>query len=375
MIVALAFCAKNKEITVRLMQWLSELGWLDKHDCLLGVHADTDSSGVLDVAQRIFRRAAEFTIDDPETIYPFIANVMWKRCAMHIADMNESAPWFWLEPDAVPLVPEWLDWIEAEYKRAGKPFLLDRVVTPNSTHNSGTGVYPARVRDYTHQLWNLSNVPWDVFFKDDFTPHTMHTTLIHDKFYAVWDDPKSGEPTFPDAASLAQIESGAVIFHRNKDGSLIARLRESRGNKVFREANVAAQVADITDERAPKILRLVDLRGFDAERISALTLAEDEKPTRLQSVTVGTPHWQAAPYEIRKVEASEIPGIGAGDSVLFSRCAKDGACPEKALLKRIDETLRPKKPVKPKRTAVQQAAIDARMAGLRARKKKLTGVV
>lgn len=241
MIVALAFCAKDKHITVRLMQWLSELGWLDKHDCLLGVHADTDSRGVLDVAQRLFRRVKEFTIDDPETIYPFIANCMWKRCAYTIADINEaskeSQPWFWLEPDAVPLVPEWLDVIEAEYKRAGKPFLFDKVVTPTSTHNSGTGVYPARVRDYTMKLWNLANDPWDVFFKDDFTPHTMHTSLIHDKFYAVWDDPKSGEPTFPDAASLAQIESGAVIFHRNKDGSLIARLRESRGNKVFRDAN------------------------------------------------------------------------------------------------------------------------------------------
>lgn len=322
MIVALAFCAKNKDITVRLMQWLSELGWLDKHDCILGVHVDTDSSGVLDVAQRLFRRVKEFTIDDPETIYPFIANVMWKRCAYFIADINdasgESQPWFWLEPDAVPLVPEWLDWIEAEYKRAGKPFLLDRVVTPTSTHNSGTGVYPPRVRDYTMQLWNLSNVPWDVFFKDDFTPHTQHTTLIHDKFYAVWDDPKSGEPTFPDAASLAQIESGAVIFHRNKDGTLIQRLRESRGNKVFREATAAPEA--ITE----------------AAKANAPTSREKELEAR-----------------IAQLEAL----------VLASVPKADPPPPPKGSGR-----------AKPKRTKEQQAAIDARMAALRSRKKKLVGV-
>lgn len=345
MIIALAFCSKNKDITVRLMQWLSELGWMDKHDCLLGVHADTDSHGVIEVAQRIFKRAAEFTIDDTETIYPFIANVMWKRCAMHIADMNESAPWFWLEPDAVPLVPEWLDWIEAEYKRAGKPFLLDRVITPTSTHNSGIGVYPARVRDYTMQLWNLSNVPWDVFFKDDFTPHTQHTTLIHDKFYAVMGDPKSGEPTFPDAASLAQIESGAVIFHRNKDGSLIQRLRESRGNKVFRDATLgkSASPQNGWQEITPSSF-------VSSNEITSRLIVEgcDDDPEKLK----------ARIFELERIKQTSFARIAELEQQLAAAQPRQNV-----------------KPVKKKRTAMEQARIDERMAKMRDRKKKLTGVL
>lgn len=371
MIVALAFCAKNKDITVRLMHWLSELGWLDKHDCILGVHADTDSSGVIDVAQRLFKRVKEFTIDDPETIYPFIANVMWKRCAYFIADINdaskESQPWFWLEPDAVPLVPEWLDWIEAEYKRAGKPFLLDKVVTPTSTHNSGTGVYPPRVRDYTHQLWNLSNVPWDVFFANDFTPHTMHTTLIHDKFYAVWDDPKSGEPTFPDAASLAQIESGAVIFHRNKDGSLIARLRESRGNKVFRDANAGACVPQPTQavvareaiSQAPTEGSNPSAPAIDAQ--SQATVAEYALQKRISELE----------ERVRELEA--MLRLGRSESTAIQVEGKGRVwCENKG-----NRVVEHKVPVRKKkqRTVAEQAAIDARMANLRARKKKLTGVL
>lgn len=107
----------------------------------------------------------------------------------------------------------------------------------------------------------------------------------------------------------------------------------------------------------------------------ALSLAEDAQPERLESITFGTPHWNAARFEIRTVTRSDIPGINVGDSVLFSRCAPALECPEKSLLKRIDETLRPKKTAKPKRTAAEQAKIDARMANLRARKKKLTGVL
>lgn len=230
MLCVIAYCAKDKDTTVRLANWIAELGGVGNHDCILGVHTDTDTTGIYDVLAGAFRRVGSFLIDEEATIYPFIANQMWKRCAQHVADgIDEPQPWFWLEPDAVPLTPNWLDAIEAEYKAVNKPFLLDKVVTPTSVHNSGVGVYPARVRDYTTQLWNLANIPWDVFFKEDFTPHTHHTGLIHDKFYAKWDDPTSGPPVFPDAQSLDIIEPRAVLFHRNKDGSLIDRLRERGG--------------------------------------------------------------------------------------------------------------------------------------------------
>jgi len=242
MLVIIAFCAKDKPIAERLASWIAELGGVKKHDCLLAVHIDTKSTGVIETLQGCFGRVAEFSVDDTETIYPFIANMMWKRSAQHVADMNESMPWLWLEPDAVPIVPEWLDRIEEEYKTCGKPFMLDQVITPNSVHNSGVGVYPAKVRDYTMNLWNLANIPWDVFFKEDFTPKTHHTELIHDKFYKVWDDPTSGAPVFPDAESLSIIESKAVLFHRNKDGSLIQRLREARGGVVAARASHSSEV-------------------------------------------------------------------------------------------------------------------------------------
>lgn len=230
MLITLAFFSGDKAQAIRLSEWIRDLGGVKSHDCLLAVYKDTDSSGVIETLREAFGRVAEFPITDDmiqsRAMYQYCGNISWKRCAQHVAEMNESQPWLFLESDAVPICPEWLDTIAADYLAGGKPFMLDRVVTKTSVHNSGIGVYPARVRDYTMRLWELANDPWDVFLAPDFAPHTHHGKAIHDNAAM------SPDPTFHDAASLSVIRDGAVLFHRDKSGELIERLREARGGVI-----------------------------------------------------------------------------------------------------------------------------------------------
>jgi hypothetical protein len=273
-ILVIAFCQKDKATTVRLANWLAELGGTSKHDLLLAFHEDTTPDPIHEILKPHFNHVGGFKISDSETTYPAIANIMWHECVKTLADQF-NVPWFWMEPDAVPLVPDWLDRIEDEYLAAKKPFMLDRVVTPTRSHNSGVGVYPGRVRDYTIRLWELSNIPWDVFLAEEFTPFTHHTGLIHDKFYRVWEDPNSGPPVFPDAESLSIIEPGAVLFHRNKDGSLIDRLRESRGGvSVTRPVLIGGEIAGATPAPAT----------VDADALLR-RIAELEEKLKAQNVT------------------------------------------------------------------------------------------
>ena len=274
MILVIAFCQKDKATTVRLANWLAELGGTSKHDLLLAFHEDTTPDPIHEILKPHFNHVGGFKISDPETTYPAIANIMWHECVKTVADQF-NVPWFWMEPDAVPLVPEWLDKIEDEYLAAKKPFMLDRVVTPTRSHNSGVGVYPGLVRNYTIRLWELSNIPWDVFLAEEFTPFAHHTGLIHDKFYRVWEDPNSGPPVFPDAESLSIIEPGAVLFHRNKDGSLIDRLRESRGGvSVTRPVLIGGEIAGATPAPAT----------VDADALLR-RIAELEEKLKTQTVT------------------------------------------------------------------------------------------
>jgi len=286
MILCIAFCQKDKATTIRLANWIAELGGTSRHDLLLAFHEDTTPDPIHEILKPHFNHVGGFKISDPETTYPAIANIMWHECVKTVADQF-NVPWFWMEPDAVPLVPEWLDKIEDEYLAAKKPFMLDRVTTPTRSHNSGVGVYPGRVRDFTLRLWELASIPWDVFLAEEFTPFTHHTGLIHDKFYRVWEDPNSGPPVFPDFESLSIIEPGAVLFHRNKDGSLMDRLRESRGGVIAAQPHSSAVGA--CSSQAPATVcpdTALYARQSDNEALLERIAELEEK---LKSQTVTTP--------------------------------------------------------------------------------------
>lgn len=234
MLVIIPFFAGDKPLAVRLAERIAELGGAGKHDCLLSIHKDTDSAGVIEPLRGAFRRVAEFSINDDMIVereqHAYAANLMWKRTANHVADMNEPADWFWLEPDAVPLSSGWLDSIASAHEKSGKPFLHTLVETPRGRSNSGCGVYPAKVRDYTDRMWELSNVSWDVLLYPDFAPHTAYTNLIQDIGFLPG---TKALPTFPDAASLSILHPEAVLFHRCKDGTLIDRLKERESGFKF----------------------------------------------------------------------------------------------------------------------------------------------
>lgn len=289
MILVIAFCQKDKATTLRLANWIAELGGTSRHDLLLGFHEDTTPEPIHEILKPHFNHVGGFKISDSETSYPTIANIMWHECVKTVADQF-NVPWFWMEPDAVPLVPEWLDKIEDEYLAAKKPFMLDRVVTPTRSHNSGVGVYPGRVRDFTQKLWQLGmGIPWDVFLAEDITPFTHHTKLIHDKFYRVWEDPNSGPPVFPDAESLSIIEPEAVLFHRNKDGSLIERLRESRGGvTVTRPVLIGGENAGVNPAPAtpsPTLSEVIER----LERLERWMDAKKREHTAMEPLTEPSP--------------------------------------------------------------------------------------
>lgn len=344
MLVVIPFCARDKSQAVRLAEWIAKLGGVGKHDCLLAVHKDTDSAGMIEPLAGAFGRIAEFAITDEMIVereqHTYAANLMWKRTVNHIADMNESQPFLWLESDCMPIAKGWLDAISVAYDACGKPFMHELVKTERGRSNSGCGVYPAKVREFTIRLWELSNVSWDIVLYDDFSPHTCYTSLIQD--IGFMPDGKT-LPTFPDQESLSIIRPEAVLFHRCKDGTLIDRLIERASGSPAALVKSRALVSCVpiippqVSDSVP-IPRLIDMRGCDATR--TLHLSQEIDPVRLCATAIGTPSWEAAPYEIRSVITSTTPGINAGDSVLFSRverailepfvAKKDSAASERA---------------------------------------------
>lgn len=144
------------------------------------------------------------------------ANSVWRQAAREMMRLK-SGPWLWLEPDAVPLCPGWIQSIQAEYERGRMPFMGGKAPTGNRM--SGVAVYhqntPAIViKPFTCDPW-----AFDYAGADDFKARGIHfTDLIADQFRC--------EP-FKDAADFkARVPAGAVLHHGDKTESIYRVLAE-----------------------------------------------------------------------------------------------------------------------------------------------------
>lgn len=163
--------------------------------------------------------------EDPRG-WPFGPNLMFATAAEHIRQLRPPQPFFWMEPDATPLKSDWLNAIEREYKRAGKPF-MGVVFSKPWTHMNGVAVYPPDVGHYNQFMLQADHLPFDTVRPELVLPNAHTTDLLQH----VWGDVETNTPpSFTSAQDLAIVSRDAVVFHRCKDGSLIKRLAEKRGS-------------------------------------------------------------------------------------------------------------------------------------------------
>lgn len=229
MLLVIAFCHKDARQAAKLLQWMFELDGQDpQHRCLVVAAKGIKDELALEVeaaAKQAFVTAkmVHTTVVD-ERGWPQSCNTLFTCAASYIHD-TLKCPFWWNEPDCVPLKSGWLTVLEEEYKKGKKPF-MGSVVHKPCTHLTGCALYPHDIGFYNHKLLGVNNpIAWDCIAPELTIQHTHHTAL----FQHCWDDPKTGKvATFPDAQSLSMLRDDAIIFHRNKDLTLIDRLRERR---------------------------------------------------------------------------------------------------------------------------------------------------
>lgn len=246
MIAVLPFCQKDYPAANRLLHWIFDLGGAKKYDCLLIADCGTQWSDclvALEIANKAFRKASIITNKFPADGWIAGANSLFFEAAERI-QRNEQCPWLWLEPDCVPLKPDWLDRISEEYQRCGKPFMGHiynaQLLNLPRENLSGIAVYP---EDAYSRLkpWRDSPLPFDIAISYKIVPEAHNTDLIEHVWgennlpptFAEWRTPASPVNTL----QLSNIRAGAVLWHRNKDGTLIKLLRK-RTNRILDLRNV-----------------------------------------------------------------------------------------------------------------------------------------
>jgi hypothetical protein len=232
----------DAQLAEELLRWIIELGGCRKHRCLLVADASVHlnmTDALTTLAREAFGKATIAYVDDIKTSWPKASNQMFKHAAIHAAKW-EHCPFFWCEPDCIPLRSSWLDEIANEYARCNKPFMGKLVSTDQhgmpALHMNGNAVYPHDVGLRLSTVLN-GDQAWDIASADITVKDAFNTPLIH-HFWGRFDLPPHFEDyrtrhSAENTLTLQNIPKKAVLFHRCKDGSLIRVLRQRFNNDAF----------------------------------------------------------------------------------------------------------------------------------------------
>lgn len=221
----------------RLLDWISDLGGCKGHSAVLVADFAVDWQLVFDLKEK-----AAALFDDVEIAvtwqsingWPQGPNNLFLTAARHCSKQNK--PWLFLETDAIPLKPKFLDALEDEYRKCGAAFMgaFMPCETPElpGVHLSGVSVYPPTAHKLLCKaIMGQFSRAFDLTTDKITIPMAAKTALIHN----LWGE-RDRPPTFAvknvpgtEVFCPEQINEGAVIFHRNKDGSLIRLLRNRLG--------------------------------------------------------------------------------------------------------------------------------------------------
>jgi hypothetical protein len=182
---------------------------------------------------------------NPFQPYVYAANQMFQTAVRWLASTNNQDEFYWFEADNVPLRKGWADEFSKDYMMSvamKRPF-LGKVLPlaifnnnngeitikddPEQPYMMGSGIYPARVDQFS-QLWKLAkSLPWDTTMQWEVVPRCTPTDkIIHNhstKDYKVADGQLTCSfATEPSRSTKTPIiPKEALVFHGCKDDSLI----------------------------------------------------------------------------------------------------------------------------------------------------------
>lgn len=234
MLCAIPFWSGDVESVRILLNWINRLGGCRNHETVLVADAGVGWHDVMDLvnlAEDSFSSVEVIAADDSQIGWPQGPNWLFRTAAKYAKERGES--FFLLEPDAVPLKPGWLDQLEIEYAASGKPFmgaLLD-CEQPGlpSRYLAGVACYPSNAIDIIGPaLDERPHIAWDISSAEAIMPQAANSPHIQH----FWGNHRQS-PVFvshrahngpANLMTQGDIWKDALVFHRNKDGSLIRML-------------------------------------------------------------------------------------------------------------------------------------------------------
>lgn len=175
--------------------------------------------------------------DEMESGYPGSSSHLFLRSLEEVASVHPGMAVMFCEPDTVPLAPDWMDRISADYAVRSAPFVGLHIPSTDDAvqtwgmpvlHVTGNAIYPPNAIELAPSIreclsansgpWKEKGWAWDLFCAHEIVPQSEQTNVIQQ----IW----RSDPWTP--ANLSRLSPKAALFHQSKDGSLIAALAVDR---------------------------------------------------------------------------------------------------------------------------------------------------
>ena len=218
-----------------LLTWIKQLGGCRGHDALIVADAATPFNHCLTAA-----KLAADSFDSVQIITNGTSVPGWVPgsnslffAACEYCRNNPAPHWLWLEPDCVPLKPGWLDALNQAYLDSRKPFMAAHYPCSQaglpSTMITGIGVYPGS----TAAFYAIGPQAFDIQLSRTLRLADVEDTKLIQHFWGLPGLPPTfrADPAYAPlhAFTLDKLDPRAVLFHRQKDGTLLDLLRRRAG--------------------------------------------------------------------------------------------------------------------------------------------------
>jgi hypothetical protein len=245
MLVILGLSLKDIDAGLRLLEWITELGEVSNHDLLLIFDGAVDARDSIEA----MKRGSEAFNDVATRVTPHVdgwiagSNTLFKEAALCAEE--RGVPFLWMESDAIPLKPSWLNDLDTAYAQCGRPFMgaFLKANKPSfpSPFMEGVAIYPKDCWQRFKPVWNDDKMldaslpndmlrSWVVLCSPVSVREGVNTPLIQQ----IWGENMGIAVDFvatrtihsaPQDWTLENISPNAVLFHRTKTDSLIRLLR------------------------------------------------------------------------------------------------------------------------------------------------------
>lgn len=250
-------------LSLPLARHIKAMGGVSEHEILIVAPNETDIEELRSIFSGCFKKTNVMFYPATMRGWPFGANEAAATAMLTIyGNPQFTGHYLMLEPDCVPGIPEWLDRIDAAYKRCGSPVMGVMVDTVEidtkrvvGRHCVGVAVYPkdfARLcplvrstTDMTHGFYQQRQMPkpWDAYFGPYTAKMTANTDLIQHLRRARQETPQGVRWDCPSLESaLKQVDSRAVLIHGSKDPAFLPALTGTPQEQVIAKPIVDAPI-------------------------------------------------------------------------------------------------------------------------------------